>query len=188
MCRHLFATGERQFGSNGKALGFKLPKKWMKKFNVQYDEKIGWYSDFKYFKVSERCCDIMKKKPIHLYIKETKTYPYIGTLASDSQQRRASYVKTGCNTYEGDKKSRPLSIWTEDDIWSYIKKNNLDYASIYKKGVHNTGCMFCMFGCHLEKEPNRFQFMKKTHPKLHSYCIEKLNLKEILDFLNIPYE
>jgi hypothetical protein len=28
-----------------------------------------------------------------------------------------------------------------------------------------------MFGVHLEKEPNRFQMMKKTHPRLYKYCI-----------------
>jgi hypothetical protein len=28
-----------------------------------------------------------------------------------------------------------------------------------------------MFGCHLEKEPNRFQRLKETHPRQYKYCI-----------------
>ena len=55
-------------------------------------------------------------------------------------------------------------------------------------GVNRTGCMFCMFGVHLEKEPNRFQKMKNTHPQLYDYCINKLNLKEVLEFIGVPYE
>lgn len=31
-------------------------------------------------------------------------------------------------------------------------------------GCDRTGCIFCMFGCHLEKEPNRFQRLKETPP------------------------
>lgn len=50
-----------------------------------------------------------------------------------------------------------------------------------------------MFGCHLEKEPNRFQRMKETHPKQYAYCmksVEKggLGIKEILEYIGVPYE
>ena len=48
--------------------------------------------------------------------------------------------------------------------------------------------MFCMFGCHLEKEPNRFQLLENTHPKLHKYCMDKLGLREVLTHLGVPYE
>lgn len=39
-------------------------------------------------------------------------------------------------------------------------------------GCHRTGCIFCGFGCHLEKEPSRFQRLKETHPRQYKYCIE----------------
>lgn len=32
-------------------------------------------------------------------------------------------------------------------------------------GCQRTGCVLCGYGCHLEKEPNRFQMLKETHPK-----------------------
>ena len=47
--------------------------------------------------------------------------------------------------------------------------------------------MFCPVGINLEKTPNKFQRMKITHPKQYNYCINKLNLKELLDFINVPY-
>lgn len=55
-----------------------------------------------------------------------------------------------------------------------------------------TGCMFCMFGCHLEKQPNRFQKMKETHPTIYNYCMKPveeggLGLDEIMTFMNIPH-
>ena len=54
-------------------------------------------------------------------------------------------------------------------------------------GAKRTGCMFCMFGVHLEKQPNRFQRMALTHPKQYEFCIHKLGCGAVLDFLGIPY-
>lgn len=48
--------------------------------------------------------------------------------------------------------------------------------------------MFCAFGAHMEKEPNRFQRMRKTHPKQWKYCMEKLGMREVLKFCGIPFE
>jgi hypothetical protein len=53
------------------------------------------------------------------------------------------------------------------------------------KGI--TGCMDCLFGIHFEKEPNRFQLMKETRPKLYHYCLDKLELRKVLDYMKIPY-
>ena len=47
--------------------------------------------------------------------------------------------------------------------------------------------MLCMYGVHLEKEPNRFQKMYYTHPKQWDYCINKLGLKEVLDYIHVSY-
>lgn len=55
-------------------------------------------------------------------------------------------------------------------------------------GCTRTGCMFCMFGCHLDPEPNRFQRMKITHPKQYEYCMNQLGLKEVLEYIGVPYE
>lgn len=56
-------------------------------------------------------------------------------------------------------------------------------------GCDRTGCMFCGFGCHLEKSPNRFERMKETHPKQYDYIMRPkeqggLNYKEVIDWIN----
>lgn len=78
-----------------------------------------------------------------------------------------------------------------------------DYSGTLLKttGCDRTGCIFCMFGCHLEKEPNRFQRLKVTHPKQYEYCIgggemvdgkwqpnkEGLGLGKVLDYIGVDY-
>lgn len=98
-------------------------------------------------------------------------------------------------------------IGGEDDLEGQI--NLFDYLGcnepedkLKTTGCDRTGCIFCMFGCHLEKEPNRFQRLKETHPRQYEYCIgggelvdgkwqpnkEGLGLGHVLDYIGVKYE
>jgi len=137
------------------------------------------------FKISHKCCDVMKKEPAKRYEKETGRVPIIGTMAGESQLRKQKYNKHGCNAFDTKRPiSAPMSIWNDDDVWAYLKKYDLPYSSIYNMGEDRTGCVFCMFGCHKDT-PNRFQRMQKTHPRLYYYCMYQLGLAEVLKFMGI---
>jgi len=153
----------------------KLSEKW--KYMIEAD-----------FKISAKCCNVMKKSPIKAYEVRTKRVPFVGTMACDSSLRKTSYLKNGCNSFDSKRPmSTPLGFWEEDDIWEYVHKHNIKYSPIYDKGYTRTGCMFCMFGVHLEKGENRFQLMKKTHPKQYDYCINKLGCGKVLHSINVDF-
>ena len=189
------------------------------------------------FEISSKCCDVMKKKPLHEYVKRTGRKNIMATLACESNRRLEAWMKTGCNAFESaNPRSAPMSFWTEQDVFHYIKKFNVPYCPVYgdividqkvdgdkviegqinlidylecydqedklkTTGCNRTGCIFCMFGCHLEKEPNRFQRLKETHPRQYEYCIgggemvdgkwqpnkEGLGLGKVLDYINVKY-
>jgi len=141
------------------------------------------------FKISEQCCDVMKKKPVKAYGKRTGKAQFVGTMAADSRMREQVYVSKGCNSFDGNEpKSAPISFWVEDDIWEYINSKGIDYSKIYDMGEKRTGCMFCGFGCHMEKGSNRFQRMAESHPKQYRYCMENLGMADVLDFIGLPYK
>lgn len=141
----------------------------------------------------------MKERPLHKYAREHHVYMILGTMASESVRRQSTYLKTGCNAYlKREPTSQPLSFWAEQDVLAYLKMVGIPYAAVYGEiveengkltttGVKRSGCMFCMFGTHLEKEPNRFQRMEVTHPKQYDFCIHKLGCGDVLDYLHIPY-
>lgn len=189
--------------SEGRPSRYRVSEKWLKLMDAP-------------FEVSAYCCDVMKKRTAQRYEKETGRKPIIGTLAAESKVREQAWKRTGCNVFESQKqKSTPLAFWTEQDILQYIRKFNIPYASIYgdivpteetiklpifdeeldvlkTTGCDRTGCMFCMFGCHLEQEPNRFQRMKETHPKQYEYMLKPigeggLGMKEVLDYIGVKY-
>ena len=152
------------------------------------------------FELSEQCCDVMKKRPFKRFEREKELKPMIGTMAEESRLRFQEYLQHGCNSFsEKRAKSTPLGFWTEQDVLGYLKQTGIGYASCYgdivedngklvNTGVHRTGCMFCLFGIYAEHEPNRFQRMQREHPKQYDYCINKLGIGEVLDYVGIPYE
>lgn len=152
------------------------------------------------FEVSHKCCDIMKKEPLKKYGRLTGKKPITAQMADESEQRLAQWLQKGCNAFETkNPMSNPMSFWTEQDVLQYIKRYNISICSVYgdvvykndseqlrlgdlgvdgldnerltTTGCDRTGCIFCGFGCHLEKEPSRFQRLKVTHPKQYEYCI-----------------
>lgn len=152
-----------------------LPKKWRFLLDTQFD-------------ISEQCCNITKKKPFKDYAKKTGRVPYIGTTQDESFRREHQYAHTGCNVYDGKTiKSQPLGPWTRQDVLRYIVENDIEICSVYgdieqtpggiyyTTGEQRTGCMFCAFGAHMEKCPNRFQRIAMTHPKHYQICMELKN-------------
>ena len=182
----------------------------------KYRQRFGKYSYLvnSDIPVSHKCCDVMKKTPAKKYEKETGRVPFIGTLASESVLRRKAWYQNGCNAFDAVRPtSQPLAFWTEQDILEYLKSYAVPYAPVYGEIVETndglklsnldrTGCIFCMFGCHLEKEPNRFQKLKETHPRQYEYCIrggemvdgkwqpskEGLGLGKVLDYIGVKYD
>jgi 3'-phosphoadenosine 5'-phosphosulfate sulfotransferase (PAPS reductase)/FAD synthetase/DNA-binding XRE family transcriptional regulator len=139
------------------------------------------------FKISAACCRIMKTGPLDKYAKDTGRCPYVGTLADESSKRESSYLKHGCNAYGlATPQSRPLSFWTTEDIWEYIRLKRLPYNRIYDQGECRSGCKYCLFGAQFDGEPNRFQRMKQHHPEDWRHAMEDLGYREVLDHLGIP--
>lgn len=155
------------------------------------------------FKISHKCCNIFKKEPSKRYEKETGRYAMLAQMAEESKLRRQMWLKDGCNGFEKKRPtSNPMAFWTEQDVLRYIKDNQIPISSVYgdivedpdgklhTTGCDRTGCIFCGFGCHLEKsEKSKFQRLKETHPKIYEYIMKPtekggLGYKEIIDWLN----
>ena len=182
--------------------------------NSEYNKKYkGIYSLSKWtwlrdsdIPISHMCCNIMKKQPAKAYEKKTGNLPILATMACESRARKTSWIKHGCNAFDSDRPiSQPMSFWTEQDVLTYLSMFNIPYASVYGNIVKDknnklyttqcqrTGCVFCGFGCHSEKEPNRFQRLKETHPKLWDYCMKPwesggLGMRKVLEFIGVKRE
>ena len=148
------------------------------------------------FKISNMCCNVMKKASAHAYTKSSGRFPITAQTAEESMLRTQQWLKNGCNGFDMKSPiSNPMSFWTEQDILRYIKKSGLRIASVYgdifyknsdgelyketlcdnacdlcATGAKRTGCIFCMYGAH-NKDDDRFIRLKRTHPRQYEYCM-----------------
>ena len=172
------------------------------------------------FPISNKCCNVMKKGIVHKYAKETGKVGITGQMADESRLRTQKWLQNGCNGFQlKEPISNPMSFWTEQDVLQFIKENDIEICSVYgdivvdeevdgqmritdfgmnevekpklkTTGCSRTGCMFCGFGCHLEKEgEGRFERMKVTHPKQYEWIMKPwdeggLGYKEVIDWIN----
>jgi 3'-phosphoadenosine 5'-phosphosulfate sulfotransferase (PAPS reductase)/FAD synthetase len=154
------------------------------------------------FPIDSVCCRILKKRPLQVYEKQSGKKPIVGTTAEESLLRKQVWLKNGCNAFDAKApKSTPMSFWTRRDTLRYILLTGIPYAAdiygeiktdasgaLYTAAAQRTGCMGCLFGCTLEKEPNRLQRLKLTHPKVYRYLFDTLDYGRVCDFVGIAYE
>ncbi|MDE8755653.1 phosphoadenosine phosphosulfate reductase family protein [Pectobacterium polaris] len=145
-------------------------------------------------RITDLCCDFLKKEPLDTYAKESDRHGISAIMADEGGQRE---TRTQCNVYDGRRPNcAPMLFWLESDIWEYIKLHNVEICEVYFDREINgrripaekrTGCMFCGFGVHMEKGMNRFQRMAITHPRQHSIVIDRMGMGRALDMINVKY-
>lgn len=148
------------------------------------------FLSYKDLNISDKCCDKLKKTPIKQAARKLGMQcAILGILAEESRQRELDWVNYGCNVFDvkKDNQCRPLSFWTEKDIYDYIEIHNLKISKLYEMGYDRNGCMFCGFGIEYDyiQSMNRYERLSITHPKMYLYLIN--NFKDILDKCHIKY-
>lgn len=150
------------------------------------------------FKCSSQCCGVIKKAPAKAYADGSGRRLILGLRAADGQQRELTFLtKRGgaCNAFGEKASSWPVALFTDQDVIAAVRESGIDYPDNYKDqtltdgtvvpAATGSGCMFCMFGVHLEKPINRFERMKVTHPQKWEYCMTNLGLRQVLNHLKV---
>lgn len=143
--------------------------------------------------VSSACCTFLKERPSAKKQKELGVdCVFLGILAGESRQRMFNFLTYGeyykPKAKNQPQKCHPLAIWTDEDIWAYIRQEGLPYAKLYDMGYYNdfgdkvchkrNGCMFC--GMDIKFKDNHLSIMRRTHPQIWRFAMQKKGLAKIL--------
>lgn len=166
------------------------PHGYRRAFNL---EKYKWVLNAP-FKLTATCCDKLKKKPAKQF-----DNMIVGTRADESMLRTQAWYRTGCNAYEKHK-STPIAFWREQDVLEYLFRNHIPLAKPYGDivyatvsyrctGCQRTGCMWCLFGAHLEdEEHSRILWLKRNIPSAYDFMMrddkQGLGYRKILEWVN----
>ena len=88
------------------------------------------------------CCEIRKVHPINRILRELDGW--ISGLRRDQTEIRSNTRMLETDQgHGGIIKVNPIIDWTWDDVWRYIRKNDLPYHSLLDRGYTSIGCEPC---------------------------------------------
>ena len=209
---HALMTGETgPWGGFVYSESMKLDDELLKLFGGHYaEDRPDLECKVAPFKVSDKCCEVMKEAPSRRYQEEHNIWPFLGLMQIEGGQRRFSLRKHGCNYVgKGVARSCPFNYLSRQDLLTLALDLKAPVPEIYGEIVRDpdgklrttkaqrTGCNMCGFGIHLESRPHRFDRLKERNPKYWHFlmyeCVtdengEKYGWGRVLDYLGIEWE
>ena len=153
----LTKTNEKYLGLSSKTM-FLCPK--ILKYQFSEEFKL---------KVSEKCCDELKKKPIKKWEKENnRTITLTGMRSEEGGFRN---YQRNCAVFKGDEliKFHPLKVVTNEWIDWFIEKEGIKLCKLYYEPFNfkRTGCKGCPFSLDLQ---HQLDVMEKLLPNENKQC------------------
>lgn len=138
--------------------------------NKKYYDMLRTCPDMR---VSHSCCNFIKEKPSQVLQRQLKCDTlFRGLLAAESRRRTFTFLDYGFlySAKDGYLYSNPLAIFTDDDIWTYIRSTVCPYSKLYdltdEKGdklFERNGCYVC--GTGLAYKGNNIEILRKHYPR-----------------------
>jgi phosphoadenosine phosphosulfate reductase len=87
------------------------------------------------------CCNVRKMKPLRKVLGTVDAW--ICGLRRDQSVTRTEVELVSWDAEFGIYKICPLFDWSEEQVWDYIKKNNVPYNALHDQGFPSIGCAPC---------------------------------------------
>ena len=88
------------------------------------------------------CCEIRKSRPLTRALEGFDAW-VTGLRRQQAETRSHTQVVSADSEHSGLTKIAPLAGWTRDQVWSYIRNNDVPYHSLYDRGYTSIGCAPC---------------------------------------------
>ena len=120
--------------------------------------------------VSEKCCDVSKKKPIYKYISENGIDLNVtGERSAEGGQRSLRHKSCFEAGNHGVDKYMPLWWWSNATKSEFKEAEEIRYSDCYEVyGMKRTGCCGCPFNLDIAKD---LQAMYQYEPNLFAACM-----------------
>lgn len=106
-----------------------------------YVKQNGLNAFYDSIEMRKECCRIRKVEPLNRALAGNKAWV-------TGQRRAQSTTRAALDVQENDEahgmtKFNPLADWSEQDVWNYIRANNVPYNPLHDKGYPSIGCEPC---------------------------------------------
>ncbi|MFZ6727450.1 phosphoadenylyl-sulfate reductase [Undibacterium sp. MH2W] len=107
----------------------------------QYVTQHGLNAFYDSVEMRKECCRIRKVEPLNRALAGKKAW-VTGQRRSQAATRTELAVQED-DVAHGMQKFNPLADWSEEDVWHYIRSNNVPYNPLHDKSYPSIGCEPC---------------------------------------------
>ncbi|MGG3507315.1 phosphoadenylyl-sulfate reductase [Paenibacillus lautus] len=113
------------------------------------------------------CCNIRKVEPLTRILSQYEAW--ITGIRRDQAPTRANSKKIEYDTKFGLVKFNPIAGWTSEDVWNYIRANDIIYNPLHDQNYPSIGCEYCTRQVMPGEDPRagRWSGHEKTECGLH---------------------
>lgn len=72
----------------------------------------------------------------------------------------------------------PIIDWTDNDVWEFLKSNNIPYCGLYDKGFNRLGCVGCPLSSNQEKEFKIYPRYKTNYIRAFNRMLANMDLNK----------
>lgn len=105
------------------------------------EEQAAAHGDRLWETDANACCNIRKVEPLTRILSQYEAW--ITGIRRDQAPTRANSKKIEYDTKFGLVKFNPLAAWTTEDVWNYIRSNNVIYNPLHDQNYPSIGCSYC---------------------------------------------
>lgn len=138
----------------------------MKEPELTVDEQAEKHGSALWKREPDRCCYMRKIKPLEEALSGATAW--ISGLRREQSPSRSQTEYVNKDERFQSIKVCPLIHWTWDDVWTYIRVNNLDYNVLHDQGYPSIGCFPCTFRAEGDGRDGRWKGLNKTECGLHT--------------------
>ena len=88
------------------------------------------------------CCDVRKSRPLARALRGYDAW-ITGVRRQQASTRSQTPIAAADLEHEGLTKVAPLVEWSKDDVWTYIRENDVPFHRLYERGYTSIGCEPC---------------------------------------------
>jgi phosphoadenylyl-sulfate reductase (thioredoxin) len=116
----------------------------------------------------DRCCGIRKVDPLAQALSGHEAW--ISAIRADQTKDRAQASVVETDPRYGIVKVNPLLAWSSDEVWSYLRDNDVPTNPLHQQGYPSIGCWPCTSPVSPGEDPRagRWRGRAKTECGLHS--------------------
>ncbi|MDO9267101.1 MAG: phosphoadenylyl-sulfate reductase [Sulfurimonas sp.] len=103
--------------------------------------KQGFNGFYESIENRKECCYVRKIAPLKRALKGLEIW--ITGLRAEQSSTRETMQLLEWDEANGVIKLNPLTLWSEADVWNYIRENGVPYNALHDKGYPSIGCAPC---------------------------------------------